>query len=94
MITEPTTRLLLALIIPLVGAVLIGLSHRRPNQREAATLITTVLLALDVFSLLPEVLAGASRRCRWASLLPASTLPSGSNRWACCLPASPAFCGS
>lgn len=70
MITEPTTRLLLALIIPLVGAVLIGLSHRRPNQREAATLITTVLLALDVFSLLPEVLAGASPAVSLGELLP------------------------
>ncbi len=50
---------LLAVCIPLVGAVLIGLTGRRPNLRETVTLGTAAALALVVFALIPEVLAGA-----------------------------------
>ena len=34
----------LAILIPLTGALLISIFHARPNQREAVTLITAVLL--------------------------------------------------
>lgn len=67
---EPTTRLLLAMLIPLIGAALIGLSRRRPNQREAVTLVTAVLLALDVFSLLPAVLSGARPAIALGQIVP------------------------
>ncbi|MCZ6524770.1 MAG: monovalent cation/H+ antiporter subunit D family protein [Alphaproteobacteria bacterium] len=60
----------LAVLTPLVGAVLIALSHRRPNQREAVTLITAGILFLLVLSLLPEVLAGARPRALLAEPIP------------------------
>ncbi len=55
----PDTLILMALTIPLVGALLIPLFHDRPNAREAVTLITAGALALTTWSLLPHVLAGA-----------------------------------
>ncbi|MFW6093919.1 MAG: monovalent cation/H+ antiporter subunit D family protein [Pseudomonadota bacterium] len=48
----------LAICIPLVGAVLIAFAGRHPNVREAITLTTAAALALVVFSLVPEVLDG------------------------------------
>jgi multicomponent Na+:H+ antiporter subunit D len=55
----PDTLILMALTIPLVGALVIPLFHDRPNAREAVTLITAGALALTTWSLLPHVLAGA-----------------------------------
>ena len=46
------------LVVPLIGALLIWLSHGKPNQREVMTLITAGALFYFVLSLLPEVLAG------------------------------------
>lgn len=46
------------MLIPLVGAVLIGLAGKRPNVREGVTLTTALLLLLAVGSLLDPVLAG------------------------------------
>ncbi len=51
--------LLLALAIPILGAVGIALTHRVRNVRETITLITAGLLFLTVASLLPSVLEGA-----------------------------------
>ncbi|MDJ0942017.1 MAG: monovalent cation/H+ antiporter subunit D family protein [Kiloniellales bacterium] len=53
------TKILLALLVPSLGALLISLSGRRPNLREAVTLITAVLLFGDVLLLLPEIAAGS-----------------------------------
>ena len=50
--------LYIALLIPLAGAILIAVCGRRPNLREAVTLLTGVALLLFVVSLLPSVLAG------------------------------------
>jgi len=48
-----------AFVIPMLGAFLIALTGRiNDNLREAVTLITAVTLALVVWSLLPEVMAG------------------------------------
>ncbi len=60
----------LAVLTPLLGAVLIALSRHRPNQREAVTLITAGILFLLVLSLLPEVLAGARPRALLAEPIP------------------------
>lgn len=54
----PATTILLALAVPLVGAVLIAAAHRAPNVRETVTMITAGLLFLLVVSLTPLVLAG------------------------------------
>lgn len=50
--------MLLAMAVPLAGALLIAMSHDRPNQREAVTLVTAVAMFGLVASLVPEVLAG------------------------------------
>jgi multicomponent Na+:H+ antiporter subunit D len=55
----PHTLILMALTIPLVGALLIPLFHDRPNARETVTLVTAGALCLTTWSLLPHVLAGA-----------------------------------
>ncbi len=50
--------ILLAMILPLAGAVLIVLSGRWPNVREAVTLATSATLFGTVLSIAPEVLSG------------------------------------
>ncbi|WP_321390182.1 proton-conducting transporter membrane subunit [Emcibacter sp.] len=50
--------LALAIIIPLLGGLGVAASGRIPNVREAVTLATSLLLAVLVWSLLPQVLAG------------------------------------
>ncbi len=53
-----STALLLTLALPLTAAVLTGLFGRRPNVREAMTVIAGALTFLVVASLVPQVLAG------------------------------------
>ena len=55
---NPALTLTAAILIPLAGAVLIGLFRARPNIRETVTLVTATLLFLDVMTLLPAVLGG------------------------------------
>jgi multicomponent Na+:H+ antiporter subunit D len=50
--------IVVALLLPLAGAVGIGLAGSRPNVRETVTLVTAVALAATVWSLSPEVMAG------------------------------------
>lgn len=50
--------MLLAMTVPVCGALLIALSHNRPNQREAATLVAATAMFGLVASLVPDVLAG------------------------------------
>jgi len=66
--------LLLILIIPLSGAVLIALSGAYPNVREGITLVTSVLLALTVYSLVPKVLAGARPALELVEIIPGTPL--------------------
>jgi multicomponent Na+:H+ antiporter subunit D len=51
-------RIILALTLPLVGAIGIVLTSAWPDRRESVTLITAGLLMLVVLSLLPDVLGG------------------------------------
>jgi multicomponent Na+:H+ antiporter subunit D len=55
---SPTTAMLAALALPLSAALIIPAFDRRPNVREAVTLLTGVVLFGVVASLLPAVLAG------------------------------------
>ena len=64
------TQILLAMAIPLVGALLIALAHSRPNLREGITLTTAVLLFLNVVTLLPEVAAGSRPEVTLLALFP------------------------
>ncbi len=50
--------ILLALLLPLVGAVGIGLAGRWPNLRETVTLVTATSLAALVWSLAPAIMDG------------------------------------
>ena len=55
---NPQTAILAALALPLLSTVLTALFGKRPNVREASTLIHGVALFVVVASLVPEVLAG------------------------------------
>ena len=55
---SPADHILLALVIPIVGAVLIALVGRNANLREGVTLVTAGLLFLNVLQLLQLVRAG------------------------------------
>jgi multicomponent Na+:H+ antiporter subunit D len=55
---NPEILLLLAIAVPLAGAVLIALAGPWPNLRELITLVTSALLLMVVLGLLPGVLAG------------------------------------
>ena len=67
---SPPDATLLSLAIPLAGAVLIALAHRRPNLREAVTLVTSGLMFLTVASLVPEVMAGGRPEATLIEMLP------------------------
>ena len=70
----PDTLIMMALTIPLVGALVIPLFHDRPNAREAVTLITAAALALTTWSLLPHVLAGARPEALDITVVPGLSL--------------------
>ncbi|HKL49101.1 MAG TPA: monovalent cation/H+ antiporter subunit D family protein [Desulfuromonadales bacterium] len=61
---------LAALLISLLGAVPIMLSHRRPNVREGWTLLIGVGKFLIIASMLPAVLAGATPSFTIAEVFP------------------------
>ena len=50
--------MLLAILVPLIGALLIAVTGKKPNLREAMSLLTSLTLLGTVLSLLPTVLAG------------------------------------
>jgi multicomponent Na+:H+ antiporter subunit D len=58
-LVSPENLIVIAVVVPFVGALLIPLFHERPNLRETVTLATAALLFLAVVSLLAPVLAGA-----------------------------------
>ncbi len=62
--------ILLALAVPLAGAVLILLVGRHPNLREAVTLATAGALFLLVASLAPAVMAGGRPAVALGEMLP------------------------
>jgi multicomponent Na+:H+ antiporter subunit D len=66
--------LALSLLIPIAGAALIALCHRRPNLREAATLGAAAALFACVASLTGEVLAGARPALAAAEIFPGFAL--------------------
>jgi multicomponent Na+:H+ antiporter subunit D len=64
----------LALVVPLVGAVLIAVLGPWPNIRETVTLITALLLFVVVASLVPLVLDGERPSVTVLTMLPALSL--------------------
>lgn len=71
--TVTDIRLLWALLVPLVGAGLVMLTGRRPNLREACSLLSAVTLFAIVASLLPEIRAGHTLAWVLFPLLPGLT---------------------
>lgn len=65
---------ILALCLPTVGIVLIGLAGRWPDIREAVTLVTAVVLFGVVLSLLSDVLGGARPEVSLLEIVPGIAL--------------------
>lgn len=65
---------LLAVVLPLLGAPLIGLLGRRPNLREVVTLATGGALFFVVLSLVPDVLAGSRPGLQILEVMPGLAL--------------------
>ncbi|MBA4388145.1 MAG: cation:proton antiporter [Verrucomicrobia bacterium] len=62
--------LLLAILAPLAGAVMVMLTGRRPNVREACSLVAALAMFGIVVSLVKPVLAGQKLVCHLFSILP------------------------
>ncbi len=62
--------ILVALLVPVLGAIGIALAHRWPNLREGITLTTAAALLACVLTILPAVLAGARPTANLFSVLP------------------------
>jgi multicomponent Na+:H+ antiporter subunit D len=65
-VTAPENLALAAMVVPFLGALIIPLFSRRPNLREAVTLVAAGALCLIVARLLDSVLGGA--RPRWPGI--------------------------
>lgn len=68
------TALLLALFIPLASTLFIAANDARPDWREGATLLASLLLLGTVLSLLPDVLAGDRPTVELFELIPEMSL--------------------
>ncbi len=62
--------IILAILIPLLGGIGISLLRRAPNLREACTLVSSLVLAFVVYSLLPKILSGATVSFTFKEILP------------------------
>ncbi len=65
-----SSMLLVAVLVPLLGAIGIYITGKHPNLRETVTLIAAGLLLLIVYSLLPGVLAGARPEYKFFEIFP------------------------
>jgi multicomponent Na+:H+ antiporter subunit D len=68
------TRLILALLAPLLGAAAVVLAGRRPNLRESCSFAAAASLFALVASLVPEVLGGGRPVARLFAILPGVSL--------------------
>ena len=66
----PEMTILLAVVVPLTGAVGIALTGRSPNLREGVTLATATLLMVLVWSLFPAVMGGDRPAVVLGTMLP------------------------
>jgi multicomponent Na+:H+ antiporter subunit D len=70
----PESAIVAALAVPLTGAVLIALAGRRPNLRDAITLLTAAVMFACVASLAPVVLDGARPSVSLLEVMPGLAL--------------------
>jgi multicomponent Na+:H+ antiporter subunit D len=66
----PETAMLLALLVPMAGALLIWVAGSWPNLREAVTLLTALTLFALVLSVLPQVIAGGRPQVTVVEMFP------------------------
>jgi len=64
----------LGILIPLIGALGVALTGRRPDLREAVSLVSAVAMAFAVAALFPEVLAGGRPQLLLLEMLPGLSL--------------------
>ena len=74
-----TTALPLALAVPLVGAILVALTGRVPNLREAVTLITGASLLAIIATLVPDRTSPCRVRLTWSNTACRLTRPVSSS---------------
>jgi multicomponent Na+:H+ antiporter subunit D len=67
---DASLAILLAIAVPLVGALVISLTGRWPNLREAVTIVTAVTMFLIVTTLYPVVAAGGRPEAVLFEMLP------------------------
>lgn len=65
-----SSKLVIALLIPLIGSFLVMFSGKRPNVREAWSVMSAVILFLLVFTMVSPVLAGKTFYYQLFSILP------------------------
>lgn len=70
----PDILLISAILVPFLGALIIPLFHRRPNLREAVTIITALALGASVIGLLSPTLAGLRPQVQIIEVLPGLAL--------------------
>ncbi len=70
MIETTSGMLILTAIIPMVTALLVMVSGKRPNIRESWSVVGAVLTFASVVNLAPAVLSGETLRCTYAQILP------------------------
>jgi multicomponent Na+:H+ antiporter subunit D len=70
----PDRLVLLAVVVPFLGALAIPLFRHRPNLRETVTLVTAALLCVTVFALLPSVLDGGRPEAHVFDIIPGLAL--------------------
>ncbi|PID55561.1 cation:proton antiporter, partial [candidate division KSB3 bacterium] len=71
---ETSTKLLLALLIPLTGAVGVMLNAKNENVREAVSSLSSLLLLTVVGSMIPAILSGKALSFHLFTLLPGATI--------------------
>lgn len=64
------SRLLFALLAPLIGAAVVAANSKRPNVREACSFVAAITLFLITASLVPDILAGRTLSFTLFQLLP------------------------
>lgn len=70
LVLNPAAIIPLALLVPLIGATLIGLCGRYPNLREGITLTTALILFVLVCLLIKPVMAGVMPAQSWLEIFP------------------------
>ncbi|MBI5558541.1 MAG: monovalent cation/H+ antiporter subunit D family protein [Deltaproteobacteria bacterium] len=69
-----TTKLVWALIVPLLGSFLVSLSGKKPNLRESWSIISAVILFSIVLTMVSPVLAGQTLYYQLFQILPGITV--------------------